>query len=99
MMNDNNAPEGRYVEENFILNITEVCQSLGIQKQWIFEVIDEGIIHPLPSKSSSPKFDQTAIRRIRTSICLQRDLGINLSGIALVLDLLDEIEELKNQSS
>ena len=28
---------------------------------------------------------------------LQRDLGINLAGVALVMDLLDEIEELRGR--
>ena len=98
-MKDNERSDDLYIEEHFTLSITEVCQSLGIKKQWILEVMDEGIIQSVPSKTASPQFDQTAIRRLRTSICLQRDLEINLSGIALILDLLDEVEELRKKSS
>ncbi len=97
-MKDNERSDDLYIEEHFTLSITEVCQSLGIKKQWILEVMEEDIIQPLSSGTSSPQFDQVAIRRLRTSICLQRDLGINLSGIALILDLLDEIDELRRKS-
>jgi len=99
-MKDTDRSDDLYIEEHFTLSITEVCHSLGIQKQWILEVLEEGIIQPVSSGgTSSPQFDQSAIRRLRTSICLQRDLGINLSGIALILDLLDELEELRRKST
>ena len=84
-----------HIEENFTLSISEVCLSLGIEKKWVIEVIEEGIVHPTASQHTQPTFDQQAITRLKTSLSLHRDLGVNLSGIALVLDLLDEIETLK----
>lgn len=97
-MKKNSTSTAVYVEENFSLTINEVCHSLGIEKKWVFEIIDEGIVYPLSSKNSQPIFDQKAITRLKTSLNLQRDLGINISGIALVLDLLDEIETIKRHS-
>lgn len=94
-MHDKDKTHEMRVEEHFILSINEVCHSLGIEKQWIIEVIEEGIVSPVDVKKSQPDFDQQAITRLKTSLSLHRDLGVNLSGIALALDLLDEIERLK----
>jgi len=35
------------------------------------------------------------LRRVKTAIHLQRDLGVNLAGAALALELLDRITELE----
>jgi chaperone modulatory protein CbpM len=37
-------------------------------------------------------------RRVRTVVRLQRDLGVNLPGAALALELLDRIDELQRGS-
>ncbi|MBW1980042.1 MAG: hypothetical protein JRJ12_02370 [Deltaproteobacteria bacterium] len=42
-------------------------------------------------------FPDTLVPRIWKIIRLRRDLGINLAGIGLVLDLLDRIEELERE--
>ena len=42
-------------------------------------------------------FPETAVPRIWRIMRLRRDLGINWSGIGVVLDLLDKIEELERE--
>jgi chaperone modulatory protein CbpM len=41
------------------------------------------------------RFSGTALRRARTALRLQRDLEINLPGVALALELLEEIDKLR----
>jgi chaperone modulatory protein CbpM len=41
------------------------------------------------------RFTGTQMRRARMALRLQSDLGINLAGVALALQLLDEIETLQ----
>ncbi|MCC5792336.1 MAG: hypothetical protein JJT82_06995 [Legionellaceae bacterium] len=83
------------IEQSFRLSLSEVCCSFGVEQEWVEAIMAEGIIHP--DSTARPHFDGNALRRLRISIRLQQDLDINLSGIALVLDLLDEIEQLKQQ--
>jgi chaperone modulatory protein CbpM len=40
-------------------------------------------------------FHISSVRRVRTTVHLQRDLGVNLPGAALALELLDRIAELQ----
>jgi chaperone modulatory protein CbpM len=45
------------------------------------------------------RFSMNDLRRIKTALRLQRDLEVNLAGVALVLDLLDQLKELETQMS
>ena len=79
------------------LTITEVIDSFGISETYIIELVDEGVLlKPEPNKAEW-QFDERDLCRIRTALRLERDLGVNLAGSALALELLDEIERLKEK--
>ncbi len=42
-------------------------------------------------------FQETCLVRVRSALRLHRDLGVNLAGIALALDLMEELENLRSQ--
>ncbi len=41
------------------------------------------------------RFPGVSVRRVRTVVRLQRDLGVNVAGAALAIELLDEINALR----
>jgi chaperone modulatory protein CbpM len=43
------------------------------------------------------QFDSYDLYRAKKAITLQKDLEINMIGIGIILDLLDEIKELKQE--
>ncbi len=43
------------------------------------------------------QFHISSVKRVRTAVHLQRDLGVNLAGAALALELLDRIVELERR--
>ena len=75
----------------FSLTRSEVVYSLGIDEQLLQAMEEEGIC----STVEEDIFDQIALSRIRAALRLQRDLRVNLPGVALVLELLAEIERLR----
>jgi len=62
----------------------------------LHDFIQYDVIHPVQSEPQ-PRFDLVQLRRAQTALRLQRDLEINLAAAALVLDLLDEIDELRTR--
>ena len=68
----------------------EVSLSLGE----LIELVDEGILEPHGPDAAHWRFSGPSLVRALRTRRLQQDLGINLAGAALVLDLLDEIENL-----
>lgn len=81
-------------EELFFLSLREVSSSFGISRETVIEIIDEGIVSAQRDEKEEWRFDSEALRRIRTTLQLTQDLGINLAGAGLALDLLNEIEHL-----
>lgn len=87
--------DGTVLEEETEFSLHEICRICTVAREMVQDMIDEGLISPRGSGPSHWRFTFFEIRRIRRTLRLQRDLGINLPGCALVLDLLDELEELR----
>lgn len=88
---------GELIDDDVELSLAELCRACQIPAERILEFIDEGIIEPYGSEPAQWRFYGIGIRRIRCAIRLQHDLGINLSGVALALDLLEEITVLRRR--
>jgi chaperone modulatory protein CbpM len=82
-------------EEWFYLSLSEVISSFGVSQETVLEIIDEGIIPEQKDENNQWRFDNESIQRIQTVLRLKRDLGVNLAGAGLALELLREIEYLR----
>jgi chaperone modulatory protein CbpM len=90
--------DGLIVEEQVEFTAFELCRATGTSEHQLALWIDQGAIEPKRgSGSEALYFDGVSLRRVRTARRLARDLQINAAGIALALDLLDEIEVLRAQ--
>lgn len=82
-------------EDWFYLSLHEVTHSFGVTTETIIEIVNEGIVQTETNRDNELQFDSDAMRRIRTVLRLQRDLGVNLAGAGLAMDLMEEIERLR----
>ena len=55
-----------------------------------------GLIEPLAA-GTTPLFDRSAVVRARKALRLKRDLGLNIDAVALVMELLDRIDDLERR--
>lgn len=83
------------LEEQTDLSISEVCQACAVRVETIIELVDEGILSPTGRDPHRWRFTGIHLRRATVAIRLQNDLGVNLAGAALALQLLDELEALQ----
>ncbi|WP_456379521.1 chaperone modulator CbpM [Thiolapillus sp.] len=88
---------GLLLDEECMLTLGEMSRACTIHAEWIVELVEEGILEPSGAEVRHWRFAAPALLRARTILHLQRDLGINLAGAALVVDLLDEIRSLRQQ--
>ncbi len=86
---------GTILDENLVCSLSDLCSMCNISAEMVHDMIEEGLIHPSGQDPMQWCFTSFEIHRIQTTIRLQRDLRVNLPGCALVLDLLDELEELR----
>jgi chaperone modulatory protein CbpM len=83
-------------DESTRISLTEVCRFCRVDHERIFEMIQEGLLAPAGSAPQEWRFGAQEIKRIQITQRLQQDLGVNLPGAALALDLLDELERLRS---
>jgi chaperone modulatory protein CbpM len=76
------------------LTLRELCELTGLDANTLIDMVDEGVIEPLGS-SAHWLFQGPALERVHAAQRLQRELGVNLAGAALALDLLDELKRLR----
>ncbi|WP_456413269.1 chaperone modulator CbpM [Thiolapillus sp.] len=88
---------GLLLDEECTLSLGEMSRACAVHAEWILELVEEGILEPSGEEMRHWRFTAPALLRARTVMHLQRDLGVNLSGAALVVDLLDEIQMLRQQ--
>ena len=65
-----------------------------VQDKLIEELVEQGVLEPAGRRGRHCCFPASSLRHTRITLHLQRDLGVNLAGAALVLDLLERIDEL-----
>lgn len=86
---------GILLDEQFELSLKELCQVCSGSSELIIELVEEGALEVIGTQQTQWRFSGISLLKAQTAMRLQRDLGINPSGIALALDLLDEIETLE----
>jgi chaperone modulatory protein CbpM len=95
---DENELTGEIFDETTEITVIELCEFCSIERTMVEQMIEEGILDPLEGARDEPRFPYSSVRRTLTVVHLQRDLGVNLPGAALALDLLDRIEKLRARS-
>ena len=85
---------GTVIEEDS-LTLGQLCRACGVHADWVISLVEEGIIEPQGDDMRLWRFSGASLVRARAALRIQRDLGINLAGIALILDLVEELENLR----
>jgi chaperone modulatory protein CbpM len=88
---------GEVVDDTMEITIVDLCRSCAIDAGLVEAMIDEGILEPVGKRGGDWCFSYISVKRTRTVVRLQRDLGVNLAGAALALELLDRLERLRRQ--
>lgn len=97
MAEENHALSGVLLDESIELTLIDLCCACKVDAECVIEMVEEGVIETQGASSSDWRFKAAALKRAQTALRLQRDLGINLAGAALALDLLEELEALRSK--
>lgn len=86
---------GYILEDQTELTLDEICRACAAQADMIMELVHEGVLAPEGGTPDHWRFTGMHLHRARVALRLQDDLGINLAGAALALELLDELDNLR----
>jgi chaperone modulatory protein CbpM len=85
------------LDESPVLTLGELCRTCTVHAEWVIELVDEGVIVPSGRRREQWRFYGVSLHRVRVVQRLQRDLGVNLAGAALALELMDEVARLRQR--
>ncbi len=88
---------GAVVEEDVHLTLVQLCHAASADEEAVRAWIVEGALDPLGATPREWRFGGESLRRTRLALRLARDLEVNPPGVALALDLLDEIATLRGR--
>jgi len=90
---------GMILDEDCRFTLDELSTACSVHTEYIIELVDEGIVEPMGQQHEQQywTFTGSSLVRVRKARRLQQDLGLNLAGAALVLDMMEEIERLRER--
>jgi len=91
---ESSAPVVEVIDEQTTFTLAELCRCCAVEAELIEAMVEHGILEPSGRHGRHWCFPASSLRRTRITLHLQRDLGVNLAGAALALDLLERIDEL-----
>ena len=69
----------------------------AVDERHIVEFVEEGVLERRRRRAASGVSTARALRRARLAVRLERDLELNLAGVALALELIEELEQLRRE--
>jgi chaperone modulatory protein CbpM len=94
---DRDTVTGEVFDESTEITLSQLCEVCSVEHTLIEQLVAEGVLDPVNSRAGELRFTYTSVRITSTAIRLQEDLGVNLAGAALVLELLERIEDLQRR--
>lgn len=95
--NELTAAHTGIILEDDRLTLAQLCQACNVHTEWVISLVEEGILEPEGKETHQWHFSGSTLVRVRSALRLQQDLGVNLAGIGLALDLMEELENLRVQ--
>lgn len=81
------------------ISFAQVCTRYQIPESFLVSLLEQGVFDTMRQPIQADAFNLSMIKRICSAHRLQHDLGVNIEGVVLALELLDELEQLRQELS
>jgi MerR family transcriptional regulator/heat shock protein HspR len=80
-----------------LLSIGHLANAAGMHPELIRRFVEFGLIEPSTSDGPHPLFSPSVVERLQCILRLHRDLGVNLPGIAVILEMRERVLTLRKE--
>lgn len=77
--------------------ISAVAEEYGIHPQTLRLYEREGLLKPSRSDGNTRLYTDSDLERLEVILKLTRDLGVNLAGVEIILNMREKMEEMQKQ--
>lgn len=80
------------------ISFAELCVQPDVGQETVFKIVEQGIVEPIGNRPDEWLFTPKMLLLMKKAVRLHRDLQLGWDGIALALELLDELEQLREKN-
>jgi MerR family transcriptional regulator, heat shock protein HspR len=84
--------------ERDYVTLERLAASAGLHPTLVERFVEFGLLDPVEWAGTELFFDVAAVMRLRLIERLRRDIGLNLAGVSVVLDMLDRLCALQREN-
>jgi MerR family transcriptional regulator/heat shock protein HspR len=81
--------------EHALLTLEDLASTAGLHPELVATYVSYGLLEP--DAENPDLFPFSTVERLRCIVRLRRDLGVNLAGIAVILQMRDQIKALQHE--
>lgn len=90
------ATRRRKAEQKYVM-ISVVAERYEIHPQTLRLYEREGLIKPTRSAGNTRLYDEEALRRLEIILTLTRELGVNLAGVEVILNMKERMDQMQGE--
>ena len=90
------ATRRRKAEQKYVM-ISVVAERYEIHPQTLRLYEREGLIKPTRSAGNTRLYDEEALRRLEIILTLTRELGVNLAGVEVILNMTERMDQMQGE--
>jgi DNA-binding transcriptional MerR regulator len=83
--------------EHSLLTIEDLATASGLQPETIETFIRCRLIEPSANTAACPLFANCTVERLQRILQLRYELGVNLAGVSVILDMTEHLEKLQRE--
>ncbi|SPL71005.1 chaperone modulator CbpM [Acinetobacter stercoris] len=91
-----NCLNGEIVDERNSFDLVHFAQVCGQSPDWVLQLLEYDILPARPEDRIHQFFGED-VARARRAFRLQRDFEASFSAVAMMMDLIDEVQQLRKQ--
>ncbi|MGF6491736.1 chaperone modulator CbpM [Pseudomonas frederiksbergensis] len=81
-----------------LLDLAEFCEATELSDVHVIEIVEHGILEPQGAQPKDWRFTDYELALAKRAAKLRRDLELEWEGVALALDLLEEVRQLRAEN-
>jgi chaperone modulatory protein CbpM len=89
--------EAVWLEERGFVTLQELAECSGLSEPELTDLVALGAIEPVDPDARQPNFAARCITAARAACRLRDDFELDVQGLALIMSLLDRVEELETE--
>lgn len=96
-MGDNATALVLWRTEHSLLSMEELARAAGVQPGTIEIFVRYGLLKPLTNAGTDELFPTSVVDRLQRIVHLRQDLGVNLAGVGVILEMAEQMEALQRE--